>query len=241
MAASASSTSATRAGWCSSSSTPNTPGAAAVAHDVRVEFVLRAEGGVVARAPEVVNPNLATGEIEVAVDTLEVVSRCPPLPFQLDEEGVDETLRIRYRWLDLRRERLQRNIRTRARLVSIIRQEMEAAAFVDVETPIMAKPTPEARATSSSRPAFSAAASSPCRSRRRSTSSCSRSRARALLPDRALLPGRGPPRRPAAGADAARRGDGVPRPRDPLRARGAHGRAHLARAREVELTFPSSA
>ena len=152
------------------------PGAAAVAHDVRVEFVLRAEGEVVARA-EVVNPNLATGEIEVAVDTLEVVSRCPPLPFQLDEEGVDETLRIRYRWLDLRRERLQRSIRTRARLVSIIRQEMEAAGFVDVETPIMAKPTPEARATSSSRPAFSAAASSPCRSRRRSTSSCSRSRA----------------------------------------------------------------
>jgi aspartyl-tRNA synthetase len=121
----------------------NAPGAAAVAHDIRNEFVLRAEGEVVARAPEVVNPNLATGEVEVAVDTLEIVSRCPPLPFQLDEEGVDETLRIRYRWLDLRRDRLQRNIRTRARLVSIIRQEMEAAGFVDVETPIMAKPTPE--------------------------------------------------------------------------------------------------
>ena len=119
------------------------PGAAAVAHDIRNEFVLRAEGEVVARAPEVVNPNLATGEIEVLVDTLEVVSQAPPLPFQLDEEGVDETLRIRYRWLDLRRERLQRNIRTRARLVSIIRQEMEAAGFVDIETPIMAKPTPE--------------------------------------------------------------------------------------------------
>jgi aspartyl-tRNA synthetase len=119
------------------------PDAAALAHEIRNEFVLRAEGEVVARAPEVVNPNLATGDVEVAVDTFQIVSRSPPLPFQLDEEGVDETLRLRYRWLDLRRERLQRNIRTRARLVSIIRAEMEAAGFVDIETPIMAKPTPE--------------------------------------------------------------------------------------------------
>src|SRR5918996_6662580 len=87
------------------------PAPSAVAHDVRNEFVLRAQGEVVRRAPEVVNPNLATGEVEVLVDTLEVLSRCPPLPFQLDEENVDETLRLRYRWLDLRRERLQRNIR----------------------------------------------------------------------------------------------------------------------------------
>jgi aspartyl-tRNA synthetase len=90
-----------------------------------------------------VNPAMATGEVEVQVDTLQIVSRSTTLPFQLDEEGVDETLRIRYRWLDLRRERLQRNVRTRARMVSVIRQEMEAAGFVDIETPIMAKPTPE--------------------------------------------------------------------------------------------------
>jgi aspartyl-tRNA synthetase len=119
------------------------PEAARKAHEIRNEFVLRAEGEVVRRAPEAVNPNLPTGEVEVQVDELEIVSRSTPLPFQLDEEGVDETLRIRYRWLDLRRERLQRNIRLRARLVSIVRQEMEAAGFVDVETPIMAKPTPE--------------------------------------------------------------------------------------------------
>jgi aspartyl-tRNA synthetase len=117
--------------------------AAAIGHEVRNEFVLRAQGDVVPREPEAVNPKLPTGEIEVQVDELEVLSRCPPLPFQLDDEGVDETLRYRYRWLDLRRERLQRNIRIRARLVSIIREEMEAAGFVDVETPIMAKPTPE--------------------------------------------------------------------------------------------------
>jgi aspartyl-tRNA synthetase len=117
--------------------------AAQAAHAIRNEFVLQAQGEVVARAPEAVNPNLPTGEVELQVDELRILSAAPPLPFQLDEEGVDETLRIRYRWLDLRREKMQRNIRKRAQLVSIIRREMEAAAFVDVETPIMGKPTPE--------------------------------------------------------------------------------------------------
>jgi aspartyl-tRNA synthetase len=119
------------------------PEAAKTAHEVRNEFVLGATGEVVARAPDAVNPTLPTGEIEVQVDELEILSRSTPLPFQLDEENVDETLRYRYRWLDLRRDRLQRNIRIRARLVSIIRQEMERDGFVDIETPIMAKPTPE--------------------------------------------------------------------------------------------------
>ena len=119
------------------------PDAAKVAHEVRNEFVLRAEGEVAARAPEAVNPSLPTGEVELQVDQLEIVSRSEPLPFQLDEENVDETLRLRYRWLDLRRDKMQRNIRTRARMVSIIRAEMEAAGFVDIETPIMAKQTPE--------------------------------------------------------------------------------------------------
>jgi aspartyl-tRNA synthetase len=119
------------------------PEAATIAHEIRNEFVLQASGEVVARAAEAVNPNLPTGEVEVQVDKLEILSRSPALPFQLDEENVDETLRYRYRWLDLRRPKLQRNIRTRAQLVSIIRQEMERAGFVDIETPIMGKPTPE--------------------------------------------------------------------------------------------------
>jgi len=117
--------------------------AAEVAKEIRNEFVLQARGEVAARAVETVNPKMATGEVELQVDELTIVSRSAPLPFQLDEEGVDETLRFRYRWLDLRRDRLQRNMRTRAQLVSIIRNEMEAAGFVDIETPIMAKPTPE--------------------------------------------------------------------------------------------------
>ncbi|HZO35167.1 MAG TPA: aspartate--tRNA ligase [Gaiellaceae bacterium] len=119
------------------------PGSAAAAHELRNEFVVRGRGEVVRRSDETVNPRMPTGEIEVQVDDLQVISRSTPLPFQLDEDGVDETLRIRYRWLDLRRERLQRNIRTRAKAVSIIRQEMEGAGFVDIETPIMGKPTPE--------------------------------------------------------------------------------------------------
>src|SRR5205085_5763409 len=119
------------------------PEAARTAHAIRSEFVLRATGEVVARSAETVNPRMPTGQVELQVTELEIVSRCGPLPFQLDEEGVDETLRFRYRWLDLRREHMQRNVRVRAQLVWIIRQEMEAAGFVDVETPILWKPTPE--------------------------------------------------------------------------------------------------
>jgi aspartyl-tRNA synthetase len=117
--------------------------AAGPAHEIRNEFVLQAEGEVVARAPENVNPDLPTGEVELQVDRLEILSRCPPLPFQLDEEGVDETLRLRYRWIDLRRARLQRNLRLRAQMVSTIRSTMEEAGFLEIETPILFKPTPE--------------------------------------------------------------------------------------------------
>jgi aspartyl-tRNA synthetase len=119
------------------------PEAAELAHGIRNEFVLRAEGTLVARSPETVNPAMPTGEVELAVERLEIVSRSTPLPFQLDEENVDETLRLRYRWLDLRRDKLQRNIRLRAQMVGIIRREMEEAGFLDIQTPILFKPTPE--------------------------------------------------------------------------------------------------
>jgi aspartyl-tRNA synthetase len=121
----------------------NAPKATQAAHGIRNEFVLRAEGEVVRRAPEAVNPDLPTGEVEVQVNTLEILARSTPLPFQLDEEGVDETLRLRYRWLDLRRPKMQRNIGLRARLVSTIRRVMEEAGFTEIETPILFKPTPE--------------------------------------------------------------------------------------------------
>src|SRR3954451_9806367 len=84
------------------------PEAAAVAHEIRNEFVLQAEGEVVRRAPEAVNPNLPTGEVEVQVQALRIVSRSTPLPFQVGDD-VDDVLRMRYRWLDLRSDRMQRN------------------------------------------------------------------------------------------------------------------------------------
>jgi len=119
------------------------PEPAAVAHEVRNEFVVRAEGEVVPRAPENVNPNLTTGQIEIAVDRLEILSRATPLPFQLDEENVDETLRLRYRWLDLRRERMQRNLRLSHVVIGSIRRTMDELGFIDVWTPSMTKGTPE--------------------------------------------------------------------------------------------------
>jgi aspartyl-tRNA synthetase len=122
----------------------NAPAAAAeAAHQLRNEFVVQAAGQVVARAPDLVNPNLPTGAIEVQVERLEVVSAATPLPFQLDDENVDDNVRMRYRWLDLRRPQLQRNIRLRGRMVGTIRRIMEEAGFVDIQTPILWKPTPE--------------------------------------------------------------------------------------------------
>ena len=119
------------------------PEAAAVAHEVRNEFVIRAEGEVAARAPDAVNPSLPTGEVELQVDELEIVSRSEPLPFQVDEENVEEGTRLRYRYLDLRGERMQRNLRLSATVVAAIRRFMDEQGFVDVWTPNLTKATPE--------------------------------------------------------------------------------------------------
>jgi aspartyl-tRNA synthetase len=119
------------------------PDAQTAAHEIRNEFVIQAEGEVVARAPEAVNPNLPTGEVEVQVDTLRILSRSTPLPFQLDEEHVDETLRLRYRWLDMRRERMQHNFRISHAVIAAIRRAMDDQSFVDVWTPSMTRGTPE--------------------------------------------------------------------------------------------------
>jgi aspartyl-tRNA synthetase len=113
------------------------------AHSIRNEFVLQAEGEVVARAPEAVNPNIATGEIEVQVDTLRIVSTSEPLPFQIGDESVDEVLRLRYRYLDMRGERMQRNLRLNHVIINAIRRTMDELEFVDVWTPSMTKGTPE--------------------------------------------------------------------------------------------------
>jgi aspartyl-tRNA synthetase len=117
--------------------------AAKVARDIRSEFVIRARGEIVRRAPEAVNPNIPTGEVEIQVDELEIVARSEPLPFQLEDEGVEEPTRLRYRYLDLRRERMQRNMRLSATVIAAIRDSMEAQGFIDVWTPSMTLGTPE--------------------------------------------------------------------------------------------------
>ena len=117
--------------------------AAEIAKEIRNEFVLRTRGEVVARSPETVNAAMPTGEVELHVDELEIVSRSTLLPFQLDEEGVDETLRLRYRWLDLRSDRMQRSMRMSHSVISSIRNTMDGLGFIDVWTPSMTRGTPE--------------------------------------------------------------------------------------------------
>jgi aspartyl-tRNA synthetase len=119
------------------------PDAAKVAHNIRSEFVVRARGEVARRAPEAVNPNIPTGQVEIQVEELEIVARSEPLPFQLDDEGVEEPVRLRYRYLDLRRDRMQRNLRLSATVIAAIRQSMETQGFIDVWTPSMTLGTPE--------------------------------------------------------------------------------------------------
>jgi aspartyl-tRNA synthetase len=119
-----------------------TADAAAVAHEIRNEFVLQAEGEVVRRAQDAINPNIPTGEIEIQVDTLRIVSRSEPLPFQIGED-VDEVLRLKYRWLDMRSERMQHNLRLRHTVIAAIRRAMDDLGFVDVWTPSMTKGAPE--------------------------------------------------------------------------------------------------
>src|SRR3954463_1600203 len=117
--------------------------AAMTAKELRNEFVVQATGTLVARAPEAVNPSLPTGEVELQVEELTILSRSTPLPFQLDEENVDETIRLRYRWLDMRTERMQRNLRLNHTAISAIRRAMDDLGFVDVWTPSMTRGTPE--------------------------------------------------------------------------------------------------
>ena len=111
---------------------------------VRAEWVLEVEGTVVAREPAAVNPRLATGEVEVEADRIEVLSKSDPLPFQLDDraEALEET-RLRHRYLDLRRPELQRNLELRHRITHEARQYFHEQGFLEIETPILTKSTPE--------------------------------------------------------------------------------------------------
>jgi len=122
---------------------PDAPAAFAAADKARAEFVLRVEGEVRARPDGTVNPDLASGDIEVAAADIEVLNRAEPLPFQLDDTELSEATRLKYRFLDLRRAPMQAALRLRHRLVSAIRRFLDARDFVDLETPILTRSTPE--------------------------------------------------------------------------------------------------
>jgi aspartyl-tRNA synthetase len=114
------------------------------ATDARSEYVLEVRGTVRARPEGTVNEGLKTGEIEVGDCELSVLSVAEPPPFSLDERTeTDEVVRLRYRFVDLRRARMQRNLRIRASVNSAIRHAMERQGFVEVETPLLWAPTPE--------------------------------------------------------------------------------------------------
>ncbi|MEO6628854.1 MAG: aspartate--tRNA ligase [Aquihabitans sp.] len=113
--------------------------------DVRSEYVIRVTGTVKQRIEGTMNLKLATGEIEVHDCTVEILAAAEPPPFPLDDraDDVDEMVRLRYRYLDLRRERMQRNLRVRAKVNSAIRRAMEDQDFIEVETPMLMPSTPE--------------------------------------------------------------------------------------------------
>lgn len=118
--------------------------ARAAAADVRSEYVIQVEGTVRRRPDDQVNPEWLTGEIEVEAHSVRILNTSKTPPFYIYDDGVvDEALRLRYRYLDLRRARMQRNIILRHRAVQFIRQFMDAEGFLEIETPYLFKSTPE--------------------------------------------------------------------------------------------------
>jgi aspartyl-tRNA synthetase len=114
------------------------------AHQLRSEFVVRVTGTVRARPEGTLNPNLPTGDVEVGDCTVEILSSAEPPPFPIaDRVDADENLRLRHRYVDLRRPVMQRNLRLRATVSSAIRRSMEDRGFIEVETPTLIASTPE--------------------------------------------------------------------------------------------------
>lgn len=114
------------------------------AERVRKEWVVRASGVVEARPPESLNPNMATGEIEIACDKLETLSVAQTPPLEIDDSKVaNEEIRLRYRYLDLRRPSMQRNLTIRHRVAQAVRQYLSDRGFLEIETPLFVRSTPE--------------------------------------------------------------------------------------------------
>jgi aspartyl-tRNA synthetase len=115
----------------------------ATAERVRNEYVLQVTGRVRRRPPGTENPDMPTGEVEVLGLELSVLNTAETPPFQLDEQDVNEETRLRYRYIDLRRPQMQERLRLRARITHAMRSYLDANGFIDIETPILTKSTPE--------------------------------------------------------------------------------------------------
>ncbi|PIX47281.1 MAG: aspartate--tRNA ligase, partial [Anaerolineae bacterium CG_4_8_14_3_um_filter_59_70] len=113
--------------------------------DVRFEWVLQVTGLVQKRPAGMVNPKMETGEIEVIARQVKVLNPAKPLPFMVskEDEPIDENTRLKYRYLDLRREKMRRNLELRHRVVKFIRDYLDKRGFLEIETPILFKTTPE--------------------------------------------------------------------------------------------------
>ncbi|MHB8257310.1 MAG: aspartate--tRNA ligase [Acidiferrobacterales bacterium] len=122
---------------------PENSVAFSAAEGVRSEYVLRVEGQVRRRPPGTENAHLHSGMVEVLAMRLEVLNRSEPLPFQLDEAELNESVRLKYRYLDLRRDHMRRNILLRHTLTRTLRRFLEDHDFVEIETPVLTKSTPE--------------------------------------------------------------------------------------------------
>jgi aspartyl-tRNA synthetase len=121
---------------------PDTADVFAKAERVRNEYVLQVTGVVRARPPGTVNPNLKSGQVELVCRSLDILNRAEPLPFQLDEH-VSEEVRLRFRYIDLRREEMRERLMLRHRITRAMRRYLDDAGFVDIETPMLSKATPE--------------------------------------------------------------------------------------------------
>ncbi|MBM3700212.1 MAG: aspartate--tRNA ligase [Actinobacteria bacterium] len=115
-----------------------------IAKEIRTEYVVLIEGTLKARSAETVNKELATGDVEVAADSISILSSSKTPPYALDErDRVDEMTRLKYRYVDLRTEDMQESLRLRHKVTSTTRQYLNSNGFIEVETPILAKSTPE--------------------------------------------------------------------------------------------------
>ena len=122
---------------------PDTPEAFKLAEDVRSEFVLKIEGLVRARPAGTENANMPTGMVEMLTKKLEVLNPSLTPPFQIDDDNINENIRLQYRYLDLRREPMQKNMRLRYRVSKIMRDYLDANGFMEIETPMLTRSTPE--------------------------------------------------------------------------------------------------